>query len=55
MHVATLDALMASRRWAPGDLIFKGGTSLRLTHGLPRYSEDLDFLVNSSLSAAAPP
>lgn len=44
---------MASRRWEPGDLIFQGGTSLHLTHGSPRYSEDLDFLVNSSLKLGA--
>lgn len=50
LHVATLDALMASRRWEPGDLVFRGGTSLHLAHGSPRYSEDLDFLVNSSLN-----
>lgn len=50
LHVATLDALMASRRWEPGDLIFQGGTSLHLTHGSPRYSEDLDFLVKASLN-----
>lgn len=49
LHVATLDALMASRRWEPGDLAFQGGTSLHLVHGSPRFSEDLDFLVNSSL------
>lgn len=49
LHVATLDALMASRRWEPGDLIFQGGTSLHLAHGSPRFSEDLDFLVNSTL------
>ena len=24
-------------------LVFQGGTSLRLCHGAPRYSEDLDF------------
>ncbi len=50
LHVATLDALMASRRWEPGDLVFQGGTSLHLVHGSPRYSEDLDFLVKSSLN-----
>jgi predicted nucleotidyltransferase component of viral defense system len=50
LHVATLEALMASRRWEPGDLVFQGGTSLHLAHGSPRYSEDLDFLVNSSLN-----
>jgi hypothetical protein len=47
--VATLDALMASRRWQPGDLLFQGGTSLHLAHGSPRFSEDLDFLVNDAL------
>jgi predicted nucleotidyltransferase component of viral defense system len=49
LHVATLDALMASRRWQPGDLVFQGGSSLHLVHGSPRFSEDLDFLVKSSL------
>ncbi|WP_168734213.1 nucleotidyl transferase AbiEii/AbiGii toxin family protein [Pseudothauera nasutitermitis] len=49
LHVATLDALMASRRWEPGDLVFQGGTSLHLAHGSPRFSEDLDFLVRSAL------
>jgi predicted nucleotidyltransferase component of viral defense system len=49
LHVATLDALMASRRWEPGELVFQGGTSLHLAHGSPRFSEDLDFLVDSSL------
>ena len=50
LHIATLDALMASRRWEPGDLVFQGGTSLHLAHGSPRYSEDLDFLVKSALN-----
>ncbi|MHB1871738.1 MAG: nucleotidyl transferase AbiEii/AbiGii toxin family protein [Steroidobacteraceae bacterium] len=50
LHVATLDALMASRRWEPGDLVFRGGTSLHLAQGSPRYSEGLDFLVNSALN-----
>jgi len=26
-----------------GDLVFKGGTALRLAYGSPRFSEDLDF------------
>ncbi|MDE0366505.1 MAG: nucleotidyl transferase AbiEii/AbiGii toxin family protein [Gammaproteobacteria bacterium] len=26
-----------------GNLVFQGGTALRLCHGAPRYSEDLDF------------
>lgn len=49
LHVATLQALMSSRRWTAGDLVFQGGTSLHLAHGSPRLSEDLDFLVKSSL------
>jgi predicted nucleotidyltransferase component of viral defense system len=53
LHVAVLDALMTSRRWEPGDLAFQGGTSLHLVHGSPRYSEDLDFLVRSSLKLGA--
>lgn len=53
LHVATLDALMASRRWEPGDIVFQGGTSLHLAHGSPRFSEDLDFLVNATLKLDA--
>jgi len=37
-------SLLYSRNF---DLIFKGGTCLRIVYGSPRYSEDLDF--NSSL------
>jgi predicted nucleotidyltransferase component of viral defense system len=53
LHVAVLEALLASRRWEPGDLIFQGGTSLHLAHGSPRFSEDLDFLVKSTLDLRA--
>ena len=53
LHVSVLEALLASRRWEPGDLIFQGGTSLHLAHGSPRYSEDLDFLVKSTLDLRA--
>jgi predicted nucleotidyltransferase component of viral defense system len=49
LHVATLDALVSSRRWESGTLVFQGGTSLHLAHGSPRFSEDLDFLVSSSI------
>lgn len=49
LHIATLDALVSSRRWEPGTLVFQGGTSLHLAHGSPRFSEDLDFLVSSSI------
>jgi predicted nucleotidyltransferase component of viral defense system len=53
LHVSVLEALLASRRWEPGDLIFQGGTSLHLAHGSPRFSEDLDFLVRSTLDLRA--
>ena len=26
---------------------FQGGTSLRILHGLPRFSEDLDFILKT--------
>lgn len=50
LQAATLAALMDSRRWEPGDLAFQGGTCLRLAHGSPRFSEDLDFMVRGGLS-----
>ena len=28
-----------------GSLVFKGGTALRLAHGSPRFSDDLDFSI----------
>lgn len=49
LQLAILDALMSARRWAPYDIAFQGGTSLRLIHGSPRFSEDLDFLVRDGL------
>lgn len=49
LQVATLDALMSTRRWAPGDVVFRGGTSLHLVHGSPCFSDDLDFLVRNDL------
>lgn len=50
LQTATLAALMSSRRWAPGDIAFQGGTSLHLAHGSARFSEDLDFMVRGGLS-----
>lgn len=34
------------------DLVFQGGTSLRLCHGASRYSEDLDFVGGPDFNAA---
>ncbi len=53
LHIATLSALLSAQRWAPHDLIFRGDTSLHLSHGSPRYSEDLDFLVKKSIDVAS--
>lgn len=50
LQTATLAALMDSRRWEPGDIAFKGGTSLHLAYGSARFSEDLDFMVRGGLS-----
>ena len=36
-----------------GDLVFQGGTSLRLCYGSGRYSEDLDFVGGREFSSAA--
>lgn len=32
--------------WTCRDAVFHGGTSLNMSWGSPRYSEDLDFLIN---------
>ncbi len=53
LQTATIAALMDSRRWAPGDIAFQGGTSLHLAHGSARFSEDLDFMVRGGLSLRA--
>lgn len=39
LHYRILDAMM--REGFFSSLVFQGGTSLRLCHGSPRYSEDL--------------
>ena len=40
-EILFLDGLFGTS--AGNDLIFKGGTALRLAYGSPRFSEDLDF------------
>ena len=50
LQAATLAALMAARRWEPGDLAFQGGTCLNLAYGSARFSEDLDFMIRGGLS-----
>lgn len=52
LHVSALDALLATRRWTPGELVFHGGTSLHLVYGSPRHSEDLDFMTAAKVDPA---
>lgn len=33
-------------------VVFQGGTSLRLCHGSPRYSEDLDFVGGDAFTGS---
>ena len=41
LHYRILSAMQGGGFFGP--IVFQGGTSLRLCHGSPRYSEDLDF------------
>lgn len=45
-HVLYLDALMSQSTWTAKELVFHGGTSLKLSWNSARYSEDLDFLLS---------
>lgn len=44
-----LAGLAESSRWEARDIVFHGGTSLHLGWASPRFSEDLDFLLNKDL------
>jgi predicted nucleotidyltransferase component of viral defense system len=46
-----LEALSESSGWTSKDLVFHGGTALHLAWSSPRFSEDLDFLMNRDLLA----
>ena len=46
MHTLILDGLMQDSAWTKQELVFHGGTSLHLSWGSPRFSEDLDFLLS---------
>ena len=51
LHYRILDVMM--REGFFSSLVFQGGTSLRLCHGSPRYSEDLDFAGGTSFDMDA--
>lgn len=44
-----LAGLAESSQWEARDIVFHGGTSLHLGWASPRFSEDLDFLLNKEL------
>ncbi|HHG6361665.1 TPA: nucleotidyl transferase AbiEii/AbiGii toxin family protein [Streptococcus pneumoniae] len=44
-----LAGLAESSKWEAKDIVFHGGTSLHLGWASPRFSEDLDFLLNKDL------
>lgn len=46
LHVAFLAGLLDAGVWQCTDLAFQGGTSIHLVWRSPRFSEDLDFLLN---------
>lgn len=49
-----LDAVMRCGAWMPHELAFHGGTSLHMSWASPRFSEDLDFLIDSSYADRLP-
>lgn len=49
-----LAALMAVRAWRPHELAFHGGTSLHFSWASPRFSEDLDFLLDQAAAEDLP-
>lgn len=49
-----LDAVMQCGAWKPHELAFHGGTSLHMSWASPRFSEDLDFLLDASYAERLP-
>jgi predicted nucleotidyltransferase component of viral defense system len=47
-HLLTLEAIAEVTEWSGDKLAFQGGTSLHLSWNSPRFSEDLDFLLEES-------
>lgn len=43
-----LEGVMQCGAWRPNELAFHGGTSLHMSWASPRFSEDLDFLLERS-------
>lgn len=50
-HVFFIDALSSGAPLALKQIAFQGGTNLHLSWGSPRFSEDLDFLLNKNFAS----
>jgi predicted nucleotidyltransferase component of viral defense system len=48
-HLVFLDEMMKSSSWSCQHIVFHGGTNLHLSWSSPRFSEDLDFLLDRNL------
>jgi predicted nucleotidyltransferase component of viral defense system len=46
LHWAVISEMMKVSEWGCEDIAFQGGTSLHLVWKSPRFSDDLDFLLN---------
>lgn len=51
MQIHLVDRLLGSQNWVCTSVAFQGGTSLQLAYGSPRYSRDLDFLLDRGMSS----
>lgn len=49
-HFAFIEAITSEAVLKPKQFAFHGGTSLHLSWNSPRFSEDLDFLLNRTLA-----
>jgi hypothetical protein len=50
LQIYVLEAIARSVHDMQGRLMFHGGTSISTVHGSPRWSEDLDFMINPDMS-----
>lgn len=50
LQIYVLDAIARSVHDMTGRLMFHGGTAISTVHGSPRWSEDLDFMINPDMS-----
>jgi len=49
LQTLLIDGFAEHSKWTGEDVVFHGGTSLKLGWGSPRWSEDLDFLIRHDL------